>query len=277
MVRLNKFFIPYIILLILIGFKGEMLICFIIVFLHEFVHYFTARMLGFSGFDVEILPIGATLRVKDIEEATYRQDFIISISGPLSNLILAVVFYFLGYKLLFQTNLTLGIFNFIPASPLDGGRMVRDLLSNKMVFKRAHIFTIYISLFIGYLLIFLNLILFFKNIFNINLSIIALFIVFCAYKEKERIVYVIMGDIIKKKAKIINRGYMENKSTSIFFKKNLLYALSLVEKGKYNIFTILDDNIDVIDIIYEQELVEALKKYGNISIEEFINIKEENY
>ncbi|MBC8062961.1 MAG: hypothetical protein H7Y18_20205 [Clostridiaceae bacterium] len=99
-----------------------------------------------------------------------------------------------------------------------------------------------------------------------------MFIIYCAYKEKERIVYVIMGDIIKKKYKIISRGYIENRSISIFYKMSLLYAMGLVEKGRYNIFTVLNEEIEVVDIVYEQEIIEALKAYGNISIEEFINM-----
>lgn len=274
MVKLNKYFIPYILLLILIGFKGKMFVCFIIVFLHEFAHYVTARFLGFSGFDAEILPIGAVLKVKDLEEATPKEDFIISISGPLLNLILAVIFYFLGNELLFITNLSIGIFNFIPAIPLDGSRMLRDIFSKKIFFKKANLLTLYVSFVMGYTLMFINLILFFKGMFNLNLTIISIFIVFCSYKEKGRIVYIIMGDIIKKRYKIINRGYIENKSISVYFKRTLLYALGLVQKGRYNIFTILNENLEVIDIIYEQELVDGLKKYGNISIEEFIDIKE---
>ena len=97
MIKLNKYFIPYILILILLGFKGEILISFIIVFMHELVHYATARLLGFSGFVVEVIPIGAVLRVKDLDEASPREDFIISISGPLFNLILAG--FFLFYKL----------------------------------------------------------------------------------------------------------------------------------------------------------------------------------
>jgi stage IV sporulation protein FB len=67
--------------------------------MHELVHYITARFLGFSGFVVELIPIGAVLKVKDLDEATPLEDFIISISGPLFNLILAGIFYFSSYKL----------------------------------------------------------------------------------------------------------------------------------------------------------------------------------
>ena len=231
MFKLNKYFIPYILVLFLLGFRGEVLISFLIVFMHEFVHYITARILGFSGFVVEVIPIGAVLKVKNLDEASPKEDFIISISGPLFNLILAAIFYFSSYKLFFLSNLSIGLLNFLPALPLDGGRMLRDLFLRKTIYKKANVLTIYVSFFIGYILVFYNLILFYRGITNMNLSLIALFIIYCAYKEKERIVYVIMGDIIKKKYKFMKRGYLENRNISIHFNNDLLTALSILDKN----------------------------------------------
>ena len=78
MVKINKYFIPYILLFILIGFKGQLIWSFIIVFFHELMHYITARYFGFTGFDMEILPIGTVLRLKNLDEATPKEDLIIS-------------------------------------------------------------------------------------------------------------------------------------------------------------------------------------------------------
>ncbi len=94
MVKVNKFFIPYIFLLIIIGFRGELLISFIVVMLHEGVHYLAALCLASLVFDMRILPIGAVLRLRDLDEATAFEDLIISISAPLSNIIIGSVFIF---------------------------------------------------------------------------------------------------------------------------------------------------------------------------------------
>ncbi|MCD3297892.1 metalloprotease, partial [Clostridium botulinum C/D] len=70
-------------------------------------------------------------------------------------------------------------------------------------------------------------------------------------------------------------GYIENKSISVYYKKNLLDALGVVDKNKYNLFTVLNDDMKVINIIYEEELIRALKIYGNISIEDYLNTVDE--
>ena len=282
LVKFSKFFIPYIILLILLGFRGQIVISFCLVFIHESVHYLTARCMGFSGFDVEILPVGAVLKVKDLDEATPMQDFIIALSGPLSNIVMAAIFYVLFmlypihiFVLIILSNLAIGLFNLIPALPLDGGRILRDIIANKTIFKIADGKVINYSIIIGCAMMFSSLYLFFQGRLNMNLGLIALFIVSYSLKEKERIVYIIMGDIIKKNYKFLKRGFIENKLTSVFYKKDLIYTLSLVDKGRYNIFTVLDDNMNVVDIIYEGELIEALKRHGNMLLEEYIKIRED--
>jgi stage IV sporulation protein FB len=256
---------------------------FLIVLFHETIHYITALLMGFSGFDMEILPIGARLALKELDEATPKQDMIISLSAPLCNLILALAAYLLyktkGMEYLYSFylgNLTVGVFNLIPAFPLDGGRVLRCILCYKTIYKRANEIMIKFSILSGLLIGAAYIFLLFFHINNINLAVISVLVIYSSYKEKERIVYIIMGDIVKKRYKFLKHGYIENKSLSIHYKWDLITALSIVDKNKYNIFTILDDEMKVMDIIYEEELIEALKVHGNLTVEEFIDIREEN-
>lgn len=277
MIKLNKYFIPYIFILIIIGFRGEIVISFLIVLLHELVHYGFARYFGCSGFDIEILPIGAVINLKELDEVSPTQDLIISLSGPLMNLILAVFFYLLSLRyqsnfntLFFEGNLAVGIFNLIPAFPLDGGRILRDVASMRYIFRKANKISIITSIILGIILMLLFIYLFLKGNNDLNLGIIALLIIISSLKENERIAYIIMGDIIKKKYKFLSRGYIENKSISVYYQYNLIDVLSLIDKNKYNVFTILDEEMRLMDVIYEDEVLEALKNYGNISIREFL-------
>ncbi|MCB2292526.1 M50 family metallopeptidase [Clostridium algoriphilum] len=280
MIRISKLFIPYIILLIILGFKGELVVAFSFVFIHELMHYLTARILGFSGFDIEILPIGAVLKVKDLDEASAKEDLIISLAGPLFNLVLAAIFFalFTIYNipylhLIYKTNLALGVFNLIPAFPLDGGRILRDILSVKTIYRKANEISIRVSMVLGSVFMFIYFVSVAAQKSNFNLGLISIFILISSIKEKERIVYLIMGYIIKKKYRFIKRGYVENRSISIFCEKNLLDVLGIIDKNKYNLFTILDENMSVLAILYEDEVIEAIKAYGNISLSEYIDIK----
>ena len=280
MIKISKLFIPYIILLIVLGFKGKLAISFLFVFLHELTHYLTARVLGFSGFDIEILPVGAVLKLKDLDEANAKEDLMISLSGPLLNLLLALIFYILFiifkkpyFDLICNSNLAIGIFNLIPAFPLDGGRVLRDILSFNNIYRKANEATIRVSMILGSVFMFVYFVSVAANRGNFNLGLIAIFVLISSIKEKERIVYLIMGYIIKKKYRFIKRGYVENRSISVFCERSLLYVLGIIDKNKYNLFTILDRNMCVIETLYEEEIIEAIKVYGNISLTEYIDIK----
>lgn len=282
MIKVSKYFIPYVIFLILIGYKGQLIYSFFIVILHEIAHYITARYYGFSGFDIEFLAFGAVLKFKELDEASPKQDLIISISGPMLNIALAVIFYFLyknsqlnGFYIMFSGNLAIGLFNLIPAFPLDGGRILRDLLNFRLTYKKSNKIMIVISIVIGIILMFFYVLIYFKGSNNFNVGIIGLFIIVSSLQENERISYIIMGDIIKKKYKFIKNGYIENKNTSVYYKNDLLGLMSLFDKNKYNIFTVLDTEMKVMDIIYEEEVINALKIYGNITIEEFMKNEDE--
>ncbi|MBU5483562.1 M50 family metallopeptidase [Clostridium sp. MSJ-11] len=284
MIKINKYFIPYLLILFYIGYEKKLLFSLAIVILHEGVHYLVARYFGFAGFQIEILPVGTVLKLRDIDEASTKEELIISLSAPLINLILAAVFYILFtikplniYLLLYECNLIIGLFNLIPAYPLDGGRIIRGILNYKYIYKKANLITVYISLILGIFLIFIYLFLFFAGKSNISLGLIALFIIISSIKERERITYIIMGDIIKKKNKFLKRGYIENRSISVSYKSTLVSILSIVEKNKYNIFYVLDNEMKVIDLIFEQEIIEGLKLYGNITLEEFMDVQDKNY
>lgn len=279
MIRMSKYFIPYVIFLIVIGYKGQLICTFIVVFFHEVVHYLVARHYKFSGFDIEFIAVGATIRLKDIDEAFPKEDLVISVSGPAANLILSIFFYYIYrnfssnlWYMLFSVNLVIGLFNLIPAFPLDGGRILRSILNLKITYKKANRIMMIVSIFIGIILMFFYMFLFLNGNSSFNIGIIGILIVMSSLKENERASYIIMGDIIKKKGKFIKRGYIENRNLSIYYRQDLLTAMGLFDKSKYNIFTVLDEEMKVMDIIYEEEVIDALKLYGNITIERFMNI-----
>jgi len=124
---------------------------FLCVVIHEFGHALTARRFGIVTHDITLYPIGGIASLEGMPEKP-AQELIVAIVGPFVNLGIAAVLLVLLiatgrmpsanalenvtdivqlpflYSLLFA-NLTLAIFNLIPAFPMDGGRALRALLS----------------------------------------------------------------------------------------------------------------------------------------------------
>lgn len=280
MTKKKRLLISYIVILIMIGFQRAFLIAFIFVFLHELTHVLTARSLGVSDIKLKIIPMGTYIESSSFDYLDLKEDILISLSGPVFNLILGFIFWSINKYLSNEfvlwcalSNLALGLINLLPAFPLDGARIIRCILNKRIIYKRANNIVIKLSFFTGIVMIIFFIISYIYGVVNFSILLMAILILYISHKEKERVVYIIMGDIVKKKSKFLKKSYIENKSISVYYKKDLLYLMNIMDKNKNNIFTVLDDNMEFKEVIFEQEIVEALKVYGNISIEEYINIK----
>lgn len=150
-------FHPFV-LLLNIGFVLSLFFC---VILHEFGHALTAKRFGVRTYDIIMTPIGGIARLERMPEGR-GQEFWVAIAGPLVNFIIVILIslafliingealplfspsfwsieghesnYFL---ILLIANGYLGLFNLIPAFPMDGGRILRSLLSLRMERSKA--------------------------------------------------------------------------------------------------------------------------------------------
>lgn len=137
-----------------IWFSLYVLMIFICVVMHEYGHALTAKRYGIKTKDIIISPIGGVARLMNMPSRPWHE-FVIAIAGPLVNVFLAIILFLVIYfllrippfditddtigfnsfndfiKNLLYINIILFVFNLIPAFPMDGGRVLRALLSFK--------------------------------------------------------------------------------------------------------------------------------------------------
>lgn len=138
------------------------LLLFVGITLHELGHSVQAMREGYRVREILLLPIGGVAQI-DLPPGKPAPELRIALAGPIVSLALAVFFYgvllvinatagggpielallptaltataLVGYLAL--ANLMLGLFNLLPAFPMDGGRIFRALLALRLPYERA--------------------------------------------------------------------------------------------------------------------------------------------
>lgn len=153
-------------------------IVFIIVILHELGHAWTAQRLGYPVRYIIIFPLGGGAYIDHLQR-DWRVETLVSIGGPAVNVLLALITapfiwngppmrldlltFFLNplsnvglgtvgwldycIVLFFLLNLILAFFNLLPAYPLDGGRILRAMLSPRLGRRTATRFASILGIF----------------------------------------------------------------------------------------------------------------------------------
>src|SRR5690606_21624659 len=148
------------------------LLLFVCVTLHEFGHSLVARYYKVNVGSITLLPIGGVASLERMPDKP-MQELLIALAGPVVNFVLAALLLPLailavGMEVragnlqggmgeillrtmtgmlepsvtnllvyLLATNVLLGLFNLLPAFPMDGGRILRSLLAMTMSYVQA--------------------------------------------------------------------------------------------------------------------------------------------
>src|SRR5262245_25128053 len=127
------------------GLVGVMLVLLVFgsVLVHELGHAVVARQLGVRVSGIELSFFGGAAKMVQLPR-TATHELLIAAAGPAVSLILGGVGLGLGalthsslFAWLGWTNLIIAAFNLIPALPMDGGRILRALLTRRMDFVSA--------------------------------------------------------------------------------------------------------------------------------------------
>jgi stage IV sporulation protein FB len=245
----------------------------IFIFIHELCHGLCALILGYKIEFIKLIPFGFTSNIKE-EFIRPFDDILISLSGPLINLIFFVLLYLVNFYLKLDTvnlktiNIMLFIFNMVPAEFLDGGRILKTLLKIYLNFYIAYIVSIVNGIIMAFLLLFS--VIYTKSLLNgIILIVISVYIFFSCYRSKKEIILNIIKDIFLKKK------YMkEYTDVHIYIKAfsgdtNLLFIIKYFSFKKYYIIYLME-NGTLQNKFNENDIINLYCSKGNIKLKECV-------
>lgn len=149
--------ITYITMLIsfLSGYFQYIYILLLIIFIHEFGHFFISNLINIKANKIIIYPFGGlTIYDSDLNLNTNKE--LVSLLGGIT---FQLLFYFLVviihnnnlmthnvFNIIKRINIILISFNFLPILPLDGGRLLNILLDKIFPYKLSNKLTLIVSI-----------------------------------------------------------------------------------------------------------------------------------
>lgn len=250
--------------------QGRLLLLLLaVLFFHEMAHVITARALGIKVNAVELTPFGGQAHIEDFTGLEPDKELFMSLAGPLASLSLAAFFYLVptypdvdtGLWLM-RFNLFLGLFNLLPALPMDGGRVLRSWLSPLMGFRRATRLAAFMGM-VCALAIIVHGFYYAQETLPMAQEIMAGLILFWfALRESRFLAYSFMRYLIHKKSELKRLGLLETRQLVSSWDTPVRNLLKDTRPKHYLIVVVLDDCHHVAGVYTEAEIIECFMEQG---------------
>ncbi|MFA2564778.1 MULTISPECIES: stage IV sporulation intramembrane metalloprotease SpoIVFB [Bacillus] len=234
----------------------ELILLFCIVLIHELGHAFAAAHYNWRIKKIQLLPFGGVAELEEHGNKSLKEELVVVIAGPIQHIWMMVVGYivfeagWLGadlYYFFIWNNIIILAFNLLPIWPLDGGKVLFNVLSYRFPYLQAHEKMMKLSC------VFFSVILVWQLLWNSNnimMWVLLIFLAVSLYQEWKQRQYSFMRFLLERyygnKRGIEKIAPIEVQSEDhlykIFTKFRRGYKHSIIVHGKYKEHYTLDEN-----------------------------------
>lgn len=265
------------------------LLLFVCVTLHEFGHALVAKYFKVNVPDITLLPIGGVARLEKMPDKPF-QEFLISVAGPLVNFAISLLllpvwlivvtvearsntsaplvwgFFTLIQRLiddamrvgvsnllayLILINVSLALFNLLPAFPMDGGRILRSILATAMPYVQATRISVMVGRMLAVLLAIWGV-----TSGNITALLVAFFVYVGGGSERESV----ESRAVLKDIPIVNA--LTPSAANLYTSERLSKAVDLLMTSYQTDYPVIDLGGNFVGALTRARLVTALREQG---------------
>ena len=218
----HPIFLFTLLIFILIGRFKFIIYFMLLILVHELGHIFMSLLFKWKIDKIVILPFGGLTKYNEIINRPLKEEFFVSISGIVLQLILyKIIHNYIDYKYFGFINYFIIIFNLLPIYPLDGSKILNVLFNKLTSFKNSILLTVIVSYIC---IIVLSLLL-----FNINKLLFMMFI----------FLFIEVNKLYKEKDLLFNKFLLERYLNDLKFKKEkVIKSVNNMKKDYRHLFYI---------------------------------------
>lgn len=265
---INIWFLPVLLCAVLGDYPDLFAAAYICAFCHELAHVGCARALGVPISSVTVYPFGVAARLKSGYIRSSAKEFAVAFAGPFASLLLFWISCAAGSvchaEIFFRSadiNLAICIINLVPALPLDGGRMLKSVLTSYFGIIRAYNFMLRLSRTAIVILLAAAAVLFFVSGFNFSLILIAAFLLQNLCAEQEAITVITLKEILSTKNKLSDFT-LPSRTLCADSSRPAREILRYLTYDSYCTVNVMGENSEIIKTLTETQILSALTKSG---------------
>ena len=268
---------------LVLGQWAVMRVMIVVLAAHEIGHALAAKALGLNVSALELTPVGGVAKIEGLHEVEPWRDIVVSAAGPLTNLLIAMGAAFGAHPLgwwpgqyvqsLIRCNIALMMMNLIPVLPLDGGRILRGILSKWMPRSKATRALAYAGMAFGGVTMAAGLALLIKGHVNLTLVMTGSYLIYAAASERFEAIEQVVRALSQRSEIIRAEGLLPTKWMTLSKDYPVSKIPAKLSPKHHHMFTIVDPaGLLPLGTITERDLLDAMAKNPAQTVGEILNV-----